>query len=519
MKSTSLAFSSVVAVLFLVLRRCPDADFLFLRPCECWLLPRVPEWKTGHRLSLLVRQRQAPNYGIIFRGMLKWTNILPRRLCRRSTAVWSTAIVAISSSNETTVSRDSSFDPSLCTAKIRITHNTYGNGSISIVIPPYFTGTTTYPYPSALHTIHVVNVLSNREVKKCYQLAQQYAKQSQCWNQPDHTRHVTYPTCDFPIDDCQLLQNYFEEIHFDQRIWNYLHTLYQIRPEQMFYLDLFCAHYQAADGHLTGSTQTMDRLEAHRDGSLMSFTITLNDPNEFDGGGTFFDSLRDIHGNMTTIATTTNSTITSSSAGAVLCPNGAIRPARAGDGVFHCGKLLHGGSVITSGSRTVLVGFVDVISDVVVETDGTTKIVRPGVLSTACRDWGRLDVATFRYQRQQQQTMMNDTKTMHPKKNQYYWTRKNSKWVPKGNCFSKICPILPTVNRQADVNYQRRKRLEIEDLFLRSILMSPPRWKEQNRRNLDTDDEHKEQMLLCIADRSDDEFDIPKFVGDDITIL
>jgi hypothetical protein len=39
---------------------------------------------------------------------------------------------------------------------------------------------------------------------------------------------------------------------------------------------------------------TMDRLAFHRDGSLLSFTVLLSPPNEFEGGGTIFDALVDV---------------------------------------------------------------------------------------------------------------------------------------------------------------------------------------------------------------------------------
>jgi hypothetical protein len=38
----------------------------------------------------------------------------------------------------------------------------------------------------------------------------------------------------------------------------------------------------------------MDRLAFHRDGSLLSFTVLLSPPNEFEGGGTIFDALVDV---------------------------------------------------------------------------------------------------------------------------------------------------------------------------------------------------------------------------------
>jgi predicted 2-oxoglutarate/Fe(II)-dependent dioxygenase YbiX len=322
-----------------------------------------------------------------------------------------------------------------------IVENPHGPGSVSITIPPYQT-TSDATYPSRLHTIHILPLLSDEEVQQCRRRAQQHAAETRCWQQPDVQRHATYPTCDFPVDQCAPLQQYLEEeIQFDERIFQSLHTLYDIPMEYMFYLDLFCTHYQAAG--TDRSTTTMDRLEPHRDGSLLSFTILLNDPTEFQGGGTSFDALQ------------------GSTHPPLLGAGGVVRPRRAGDAVLHSGKLLHGGHVVTAGSRTVLVGFVDVLA----ADDAEDRILRPGILSNACRDWGRLDVATFRSQRSQRH---------RPSRRPKYWFRPlGSKWQPTGNGFSNTCPPqLASVRRLAPPEYQRLRRLEIEDQFLRSILLS-----------------------------------------------
>ena len=305
----------------------------------------------------------------------------------------------------------------------------------TITVPPALDHTDGYPSP--LHHIYITNILTPEEAHRCNTLSQTYAGQTGRWDTPDGIRHASYPTCDFPVDECPPMEAYLESIQFNQRMFGNLSQLYGIEQEDMEYLDLFVAHYQAKDSSTTdGGGGGMDRLELHRDGSLLSFSLLLNDPNDFQGGGTFYDALRDVP--CTTI----------------LHDGGAIRPLQVGDACLHCGKLLHGADVVTSGFRTVLVGFVNVAE----------RNIRSGVLSRACTNWGRMDVATFRNNRQLQ-------------KNQQGWTLSHgrgfftqSKYPPyiKG-----YAPAFSSVGRRADPEYQRRKKLEAEDELLRQMLLSP----------------------------------------------
>ena len=70
-------------------------------------------------------------------------------------------------------------------------------------------------------------------------------------------------------------------------------------------------------------------LKLHRDGSMVSFNILLNDSSEFEGGGTFFDK------------------------------TGKVIEIDRGDCVIHSGRVLHAGHPITKGKRYILVGFLD----------------------------------------------------------------------------------------------------------------------------------------------------------------
>ena len=298
---------------------------------------------------------------------------------------------------------------------------------ITFTLPPFVEGDDDDDYPSVLHKIHVRSLLSEKEADTCNRISAEYAKSTGRWLAPDSDRHSSYATCDFPVEDCKVLQDYLEEIDFDGRLWKNFNELYGIDFEDMTYLDLFVAHYQAKEGE---DSQVMDRLVAHRDGSLLSFSLLLNSPDEFDGGGTFYDALRDVP------------------PAGILHSGGVLRPKRAGDAVLHCGKVLHGADIVTSGSRTVLVGFVDV----------SERCLRPGTLASACTEFGRMDVATYRYNRQ-------------AKKNHKGWKLRTDRWVHGHSHYSGYVPAFESVNRRADPEYQRRKKLEAEDVLLRSILL------------------------------------------------
>ena len=317
------------------------------------------------------------------------------------------------------------------------THNSDDNDDTAII----------GSYPSPLHTVHVRSILSDDEAASCLQLATDFAAVTGCWEQPDMERHSTYSTCDFPVEDNEDLASYLADIDFDERLKGLLQEQYGIEPDFMSYLDFFCAQYQAQADTSSGDSEaitTMDRLEAHRDGSLLSFTILLNAPTEFEGGGTFFDGLRDV------VPSTDEER-------KILSEGGVIRPSRAGDGTFHSGKLLHGADVVTAGSRTVLVGFVDV----------APWVQRPGILSNACRDWGRMDVTNYLHKRQLAKTKDGLSSG---------WNLNNARWIHSSerrgrSALMGFTPILRSLTRRADPEYQRVKKLEAEDRLLRTILV------------------------------------------------
>ena len=91
-------------------------------------------------------------------------------------------------------------------------------------------------------------------------------------------------------------------------------------PHALRVADGFVVKYDAEAGQ--------KELKPHRDGSVLSFNIALNPASDFEGGGTWFNSLDN----------------------SIKLEQGEI--------VSHASGILHGGHGITSGKRYILVGFV-----------------------------------------------------------------------------------------------------------------------------------------------------------------
>eukprot|EP00808_Paulinella_micropora_P028944 g73836.t1 len=94
-------------------------------------------------------------------------------------------------------------------------------------------------------------------------------------------------------------------------------------------MDLFFVKYSAQKG-------AQRDLGIHVDGSPLSFNLLLNLPVEFEGGGTYFEATGEVVTNTQ---------------GSVLC---------------HSGLARHGGWAINSGERYLLVGFLHISFEVLV---------------------------------------------------------------------------------------------------------------------------------------------------------
>lgn len=147
-------------------------------------------------------------------------------------------------------------------------------------------------------------------------------------------RHASHPTTDFSLRDTPPLWAVCAPI-VAELVLPALHAAFfgaAVGAGAVLAInDLFYVRY---DADTAGAQRA---LEAHRDGSLLSFSIAMSAPASFEGGGTLFVGSGKL-----------------------------LRPECAGDLVAHSGKILHAGEAVTAGVRDILVGFVTVTGPAVV---------------------------------------------------------------------------------------------------------------------------------------------------------
>ena len=133
-------------------------------------------------------------------------------------------------------------------------------------------------------------------------------------------RHDNYPTTDIPVDAIPNL-NVDAEL---KRIQDLCKTHYKLEPTSVITpFDVFVVKYDA---------NAQNKLALHRDNSVLSFVLLLSHPNDFEGGGTYYQNA-----------------------------NKTVQPDQGGL-ALHCGKVRHAGVAITKGTRYILIGFMKVKS-------------------------------------------------------------------------------------------------------------------------------------------------------------
>jgi hypothetical protein len=155
------------------------------------------------------------------------------------------------------------------------------------------------------------------------------------------SRHANYPTTDVPLQRLPLATDYFRErllpdIAFPLLFAAFRPFLPMMTPQDSFrVVDCFVVKYNASSGQ--------KELKPHRDGSIFSFNVALNDLDEYSDGGTSFRAL----------AMTKGSAETSEYGGESLrLPKGHI--------LAHSSALMHSGHPISAGVRYILVAFINV---------------------------------------------------------------------------------------------------------------------------------------------------------------
>lgn len=139
-------------------------------------------------------------------------------------------------------------------------------------------------------------------------------------------RHASYPTTD--IATCTVPDLEKALLAANSMLLEQSCSLFGFQPHELWLRDQFVVKYSQA---------SQRSLKAHRDASTISYIVALNDSAQFMGGGTAFFT------------------------GAAEWLN----PQRleVGEAILFCGKRLHEGRPVTSGTRYIVTGFIDVHAD------------------------------------------------------------------------------------------------------------------------------------------------------------
>ena len=178
------------------------------------------------------------------------------------------------------------------------------------------------PGPEGGHLVHTSahKLLMDHECQAIIDESEQWAARAGGWTSKPHFNH---PTTDIPLAELPRTRHLLNADVLPNRIYPLLGTAFEMSLPAWRALrvaDAFVVKYDADKG------QT--HLAKHRDGSVLSFNIALNERFEYEGGGTWFEGL------------------------------GTSLPIERGHVCCHASGVLHGGHPITSGVRYILVAFV-----------------------------------------------------------------------------------------------------------------------------------------------------------------
>lgn len=164
--------------------------------------------------------------------------------------------------------------------------------------------------------VRVKNFFEDEICKWIILESERYASENKGWKTK---RHTDYHTTDLEIKSINSIKVFLNNVVV-RDLFPIIEESYNLIPYKLSIIDLFIVKYEF-------DKQT--NLPLHKDGSIISFNISLN--SDFEGGGTiiFENSCKRLYKNPK------------------------------GDVLIHTGKLLHSGNRITSGIRYILVGFID----------------------------------------------------------------------------------------------------------------------------------------------------------------
>lgn len=153
-----------------------------------------------------------------------------------------------------------------------------------------------------------------------------------------HTdRHERFPTTDVAVAELTMKARALIDDLVSTRILSTMATATGFDKAHLGLKDLFVVCY-ASQRPMSGDVvhqalieSSQNSLPLHRDGCLLSFSLLLNKPSAFSGGGTYFK-----HVDETVLL-------------------------EQGDALIHDSRLEHAGMEVTAGQRIVLVGFIDTI--------------------------------------------------------------------------------------------------------------------------------------------------------------
>ena len=182
-------------------------------------------------------------------------------------------------------------------------------------------------YHGGDHLVHATAepLLTKEECDAIIAESEEWAEREGGWTSK---RHFNHPTTDIPLAELPRTREFLNTDALPSRIYPMLgHAFENSLPNwrALRVADAFVVKYNATAGQ--------SFLKPHRDGSVVSFNIALNDMSEYEGGGTWIARLaRDD-------------------------PPGSIRSDR-GHVLAHASGMLHGGHEVESGVRYILVCFV-----------------------------------------------------------------------------------------------------------------------------------------------------------------